>query len=170
MAFLVLPSIGTLTLDVTNFLSLHPGLINEIGGHALTHALFSHIRKGKRSGKTLSRRQARKMANRKRRWFVDNIIMHHKRLHDRNREIAVKDARLRALERRKELEKKPQQSNSPSLQHYSRQHHPAPEKWRDRTNIKERGIELRERSRARMIRAQSRWQTILETQHEIKTD
>jgi hypothetical protein len=148
-----LPTIGTLTIDVTNFLTLHPSLIHEVAGHGLAHALYSHMRRGSRG---LSRRKARKLSNRKRRWFVDNIIMHHKRLHDRNRELAVSNARNRALARRKALEKKPTQINSSPLQH-SRDD----SKWRTKVQLKDRGAELRSRSHARKIRAESRWATLI---------
>jgi hypothetical protein len=150
-----MPSIGTLTLDFGNFLSLHPALINEVAGHALAHALYSHIRRAGRG--RISRRQARKMSNRKRRWFVDNIIMHHKRLHDRNRELLISNARTRALARRKAQEKQPPIGGaSPTLQKDRDQ----PTKWRDTVSLKQKGAYLRGRSDARRLRARSRWLTV----------
>ncbi len=149
-----MPSIGSLMLDFGNFLSLHPALINEVVGHALAHQLYSHIRRAGRG--RVSRRQARKMSNRKRRWFVDNIIMHHKRLHDRNRELLISNARTRALARRKAQEKQPPMGASPTLQKDRDQ----PIKWRDTVSLKQRGADLRGRSDARKLRARSRWLTV----------
>jgi hypothetical protein len=149
-----MPSLGSLTLDFGNFLSLHPALINDVAGHALAHALYSHIRRAGRG--RISRRQARKMSNRKRRWFVDNIIMHHKRLHDRNRELLISNARTSALARRKAQEKQPPMGASPTLQKDRNQ----PTEWRDNVILKQRGADLRGRSDARRLRARSRWLTV----------
>ena len=149
-----MPSIGSLTLNFGNFLSLHPALINDVAGHALAHALYSHIRRAGRG--RVNRRQARKMSNRKRRWFVDNIIMHHKRLHDRNRELLISNARTLALARRKAQEKQSPIGGSPTLQKDRDQ----PTKWRDTVSLKQRGADLRGRSDARRLRARSRWLTV----------
>ncbi len=161
MTFISLPSVGTLAHDVGNFLTANPALIHEVAGHALAHALYSHMRRGGR-GKRISRRQARKSANRKRRWFVDNIIMHHKRLHDRNREMVITNARTRALARRKELEKKPTQISKTSLQH-SR----TPQKQtllHTKIDLRSRGEDLRSISRAKKLRAESRWASLIRGQ------
>jgi hypothetical protein len=139
-----------MTLDVSSFLGTHPSLINEIGGHALAHALYSYMRRSRRRG--ISRRQMRKLSNRKRRWFVDNIIMHHKRLHDRNREIVVGNARSRVLARRKALEKRTAPMSSPELQKDRESM-----KWRNAVSLKEKAVELRGRADARKLRARSRW-------------
>ena len=149
-----MPSIGSLTLNFGNFLSLHPALINDVAGHALAHALYSHIRRAGRG--RVNRRQARKMSNRKRRWFVDNIIMHHKRLHDRNRELLISNARTLALARRKAQEKQSPIGGSSTLQKDRDQ----PTKWRDTVSLKQRGADLRGRSDARRLRARSRWLTV----------
>ena len=142
---------NTLTLDVTNFLKTHSALISEIGGQGLVHILYSHVRRSRRRRST--RRQVRKAVNRKRRWFVDNIIMHHKRLHDRNREMTVRKARMRALERKEMLSK-------PNLVTRSQQKgkdQSDPMKWRNAVTLKERGEVIRGRIDARMLRARSRW-------------
>jgi len=149
-----MPAIGALTLDFGNFVSLHPALINEVAGHALAHELYSHMRRSGRG--RVNRRQARKMSNNKRRWFVDNIIMHHKRLHDRNRELLISNARTLALARRKAQEKQPPMGASPTLQ----KDHDQPTKWRDTVSLKQRGADLRGRSDARRLRARSRWLTV----------
>ena len=156
LTFISLPSVGTLTLDVGNFLSANPALVHEVAGHALAHALYSHIRRGSRT-RGISRRQARKTSNRKRRWFVDNIIMHHKRIHDRNRELVVTNARTRALARRKALEKKEPQLSQSALQHTRSQSTP----WRQKVDLKSRGEELRNRANARKLRAESRWASVM---------
>lgn len=156
MTFISLPKVGTLTYDVGNFLSANPALIHEVAGHALAHALYSHIRRGGRS-RGLSRRVARKTANRKRRWFVDNIIMHHKRLHDRNRELVITNARTRALNRRKELEKKSKPVMTPTLQHSREQS----QLWRNKIDLKSKGEVLRDRAKARKLRAESRWASVM---------
>jgi hypothetical protein len=157
LTFISLPSVGTLTHDVGNFLTANPALIHEVAGHALAHALFSHMRRGR--SKRISRRQSRKSANRKRRWFVDNIIMHHKRLHDRNREMVITNARTRALARRKELEKKPQIAKT-SLQHNRSPH----VLLRNKIDLKSRGEEMRSISRAKKLRAESRWASLVRGQ------
>lgn len=162
MIFAGLPQIGVLTLDVTNFLSAHPALVNDIAGHALAHALYSHMRRGRRPG--MSRRQIRKNSNRQRRWFVDNIIMHHKRIHDRNRQLAVDNARSRAIARRDALKREalplsiqkltaPKPAQDESL------------KWRNAVSLRQKGEELRGRADARKLRARSRWLAISETKN-----
>ncbi len=161
LTFISLPSVGTLTFDIGNFLTTNPALINEVAGHALAHALYSHMRRGGHN-RRLSRRQARKNANRKRRWFVDNIIMHHKRIHDRNREMVITNARTRALNRRKELEKKSPQLSSSTLQHIRSQSTP----WRSKVDLKSRGEELRNQALAKKLRAESRWASVMRSGQE----
>lgn len=151
MPFLGLPSVGGLTLDITNFLTANPALVHEIGGHALAHLLYSHIRRSA-YGSGLSRREIRKASNRKRRWFVDNIIMHHRRLHNRNREAIVNNARNRVLARREALEQK-----SSSLQNQPQKNHDEKTKWRDAADMKNRGQIIRGRIDSRKLRARSRW-------------
>jgi len=160
LTFISLPSVGSLTLDVTNYLTLNPTLIHEIAGHGLAHVLYSHVRKSSRK-KVLSRRMARKMANRKRRWFVDNIIMHHKRIHDRNREMVISNARTRALARKKGKEGLSLTQNS-SLTHQRDKD----QNWQQRVAPKEKGKEIRERLEARKLRANSRWASIIRNNRE----
>jgi hypothetical protein len=146
-----------MTLGVGNFIAMHPSLIHEVAGHALAHTLHSYIRhSGRRRG--VSRRKSRKLSNSKRRWFVDNIIMHHKRLHERNRAILITNARSRALARRKE-----QQEKSLALNASLRKNQDQSTKWRDKFSIKERGIELRQRTQAKRSRAMSRWRAIADS-------
>lgn len=83
--------------------------------------------------------------------------MHHKRIHDRNRELVITNARTRALARRKELEKKPVQLSASALQHTRTQSTP----WRQKVDLKSRGEELRNRANARKLRAESRWASVM---------
>lgn len=99
MTFVIVPQIEALAFDASSFLSMHPGLVHEIGGHTIAHVLYSFIKRTcHRRG--LSRREMRKIINRRNRWFVDNIIMHHKRLHDHNRKVIISDARKRAINKK----------------------------------------------------------------------
>jgi hypothetical protein len=163
MTFLSLPAIGSLTLNVTNFLQANPALIHQIAGDALTHALHSYSRRaGRRKG--LSRREMRKTANRKRRWFVDNIIMHHKRLHDRNRAIVVSNARTRALAKRDSL-KKPSSNNHHESFLQREGHRGGVSNFSsssNSSNLRKRAELIRGRVDARKIRARSRWLSALE--------
>ncbi len=155
MTFISLPSVGTLAHDVGNFLTANPALIHEVAGHALAHVLYSHMRRGR--SKRISRRQSRKLANRKRRWFVDNIIMHHKRLHDRNREMVITNARTRALARRKESEKERTQNTKTPLQQNRSPH----SLLHNKIDLRSRGEEIRSMSRAKKMRAESRWASLV---------
>lgn len=125
-------------------------LMTHVIEHEIMSALFSLI-KGPRKSR-LSRAQSRKMMNRRRRWFTDNIIMHHKRLHDRNREIIVASTRERVLAKKAA-------ANSPQIS--------ASRKWRDRVDsTKERGHAIRGRIDARRSRARSRWVSVQQDTHE----
>lgn len=141
-------------MSAANFISLHPELLSELAGHALAHSMYSHIRGGKKIG--LSRRARRKAANTRRRWFVDNIVLHHKRLHDKNRELAVSKVREQALAKRDALKKQ-----SLSLQTSTPQKDEA-RKWRDRAELKERASLVRGRVDSRRLRARSRWMEVTE--------
>jgi len=141
-----------MTLNVSNFIALHPGLVNEVGGHALAHVLYSYVRRAGRGG---NRRQMRKLSNRRRRWFVDNIIMHHRRLHERNREIVVSNVRSRVLAKREALKKQPQ------LQQSLKKNQNEQTRWRDSAaDLKQKGLAIRGRVDSKMMRARSRWLTL----------
>lgn len=119
-------------------------LVQQIVTDEIFHSLFNMLRRKK--GKKLSRSQRRKLANRRRRWFTDNIIMHHKRLHDRNREIVIASAKTKTLAKR-----------------LMEQHAPKPEttnKWRDRVDVRDKGRTVRGRVDARRSRARSRWLSV----------
>lgn len=150
--------VGTMTLDIGSFLTAHPALISDIAGHALAHALYSYVRRGSR-GRGMSRRQMRKLANRRHRWFVDNIIMHHKRLHDRNRSMIISNARTRALARR-DAAKREQVNLQRSVEIKKDD---GRSRWRNQISLKEKGLELRGRADSRRLRARSRWLTVMES-------
>ncbi len=140
------------SLEIANSLPSHRSLTYDIAGHFASQAVINttlrYVRGKKRRG--LSRRQMRKMAHRQRRYFVDNIIMHHKRLHDKNRETIVKNARDRILQKKKEKEKTLLQQQV------------QPTKWRDREDIKSKCLTIRGRIGDRKVRARSRWVTVVE--------
>ncbi len=110
------------------------------------YALFNLIRKKTKKGK-LSRRNRRKFLNKRRRWFTDNIIMHHRRLHKKNRDIVLEiepQERIKQkLKRKKELKSKEKEK-----------------KWREKDKIKQRGMVLRGRIDARRLKARSKWLSV----------
>jgi len=154
VVFLSLPPIGSVPLDVSSFFSAHGALVHEVAEHALAHALYSHIRGGYRG--RVNRREARKVANRRRRWFVDNIIMHHKRLHDRNRELIINNAKERVLAKREKEKNKTLSNFAPKKDRNDET------KWQDMVRLKERAATVRGRVDARKSRARSRWLSISE--------
>lgn len=157
MTFIALPTVGAITLSLSGFVQAHPFLIHQVGGHALSHVFHSYVRYAGRK-RSLNPRQLRKARNRKRRWFVDNIIMHHKRLHDKNREIVVGRARDSVLQKRKLMQKE-----SPNLLASSFvREKPKSEssKWREAVDLRDRGKAIRGRVDARRLRARSRWMSV----------
>ena len=159
MTFISLPNIVSLSLDVSNLLQpAGSSFLHDLAGEGLAHALHSFARRsGRRKG--MSRRQLRKTANRKRRWFVDNIVMHHKRLHDRNRAIVVSNARSRALAKREALKKNPAglQKQNPTFAQRARDNSP-----QSQNMLREKSKSLRGRVDARRLRARSRWLSVME--------
>lgn len=157
MLLLTLPTtISSISLSATNFISLHPELISELAGHALVHNMYSHMHSRKRTG--VSHRLRRKAANQRRRWFVDNIILHHKRLHEKNRELIVSKTRDQVLAKREALKKSslhPSQRTQDAAKDEST-------KWRERVILKDRASSLRGRVDARRMRARSRWLSVAE--------
>lgn len=117
-----------------------------LGGASPFFSIFNFAKKG------LTRAQRRKLARRRYRMFVDNIIMHHKRLHDRNREIVVSNAKAIALHKSKPKElTRPSSSMSPRREDT---------KWRDRFSSRQNILEARSQIESRKIRAKSRWNSI----------
>ncbi|MSP33353.1 MAG: hypothetical protein EXR06_00420 [Rickettsiales bacterium] len=126
-------------------------LAHHLMEHEISHILFSLIKGPRRS--RLTRAQSRKTLNRRRRWFTDNIIMHHKRLHDRNRAIVVASVRAKVLAKKAAASGK--MVAEPS------------HKWRDRMEgSKERSTNIRGRIDARRARARSRWISVQEQTHD----
>jgi len=120
-------------------------LMTHVIDHKIMSILFSLVKGSRRS--RLSRARSRKMMNRRRRWFTDNIIMHHKRLHDRNREIIIASTRERVLAKKKKDENSLQVSES--------------HKWRDQFEDNAlRGNTIKSRIDARRARARSRWESV----------
>ena len=146
MFFISLANFNAINLAASGL--MNSPLAHHLINHEILHVFFSVIRGPRRS--RLTRAQRRKMANRRRRWFTDNIIMHHKRLHDRNREIVIASAKTRVVA--KKLAASQPSPNKPS-----------PTKWRDRVDIKDRGMSIRGRIDARRMRARSRWLSVSES-------
>lgn len=159
MVFLLDPSLLTsASLSVGNLVGAHPELVRDLVEHVITHSVYSHIRS--RRGPTLSRAERRKTANRRRRWFVDNIVMHHKRLHDKNRAIAIGNVRQRLLEKREALKK---QSLTSMI---DRPKTPdSATKWRDRYDGREKISAIKGRVDTRRARARSRWLSVVEVKN-----
>jgi hypothetical protein len=127
--------------------SLMGGSIINIGS-----GVFSMIF-GSKKNKKLTKAQRKKLASRRYRVFVDNIVMHHKRLHDRNREVTVN------LTKANTPGKDPKKSQYKLIGSLGR---PSDTKWRDRYGSKERGGRIRGRIDARRIRARSRWVSMVD--------
>lgn len=154
MTFISLPNVGTLTLDAVGLLQAHPALIQQIAGDGLMHGLQKYLGRIKRR-RGLTRRQMRKMSNRKKRRFVDNIIMHHKRLHDHNRALIISNARSRALAKRglKKMEAAHLTPAKIAQKAHDHSYHSS--------SFKERASSLRGRVDARKLRARSRWVSMM---------
>jgi hypothetical protein len=136
-----------------NLLINHPALVQKVGGHALAHVLYSYVRRSGRN-KRRARRHVRKIQNRRRRWFVDNIIMHHKRLHDRNRELVITNARSRVLAKREA------EARSAAIQRNKEGEQPQ----KPHDDHKNKISEIRGRLEAKRARTRSRWVSIVEDQ------
>lgn len=142
---------STLTLNSRNFLRAHPALMHDVASFGLAHLLFNHTKHFK--GPRLNRRQIRKIRNRRRRWFIDNIIMHHKRIHDNNRDLVIRKAKHRSNHRKKFLKT--------NLKVESLEKGASDMKWRNAVSIKDRGAQIRGRIDSRRLRARSRWMSLL---------
>lgn len=131
------------TLLSSNIADSH--LFRHLVGHQILRLFFSLGRK--RKGRRLSRSARKKIINRRRRWFTDNIIMHHKRLHDKNRETIISDAKSLVLSRKLSKNKKKVNLEGNAT-------------WRDRVEVKDRGRIIRGRISAKKSRARSRWLSV----------
>lgn len=111
------------------------------------NALFSLIRKKSKKGK-FSRKSRRRYLSQRKRWFTDNIIMHHRRLHKKNRDIVLeiepqKRVKTKLKRKKKELKSKERER-----------------KWRDKKDIRQRSAILRGRIDARRLKARSKWLSV----------
>jgi hypothetical protein len=154
--FLFLPAVGSIAFSPSALMASHPMIAYEIAGHTLGHILYGFIKRN-RKRRGLTRAQMRKMTNRRRRQFVDNIIMHHQRLAKMNRQIVVGNARERAIARRDKIKSKVDLQKD---QNFEREQE-ARKKWQGGVSLKERGQKIRGTIDARRIRARSRWLTIV---------
>jgi len=154
--FLPLPIIGSIAFSPSALIASHPMIAYELAGHTIGHILYGFIKRN-RKRRGLSRAQMRKMTNRRRRQFVDNIIMHHQRLAKMNRQTIVGNARERAMARREKTQRKAdmQKDQTFEKQQESRK------KWQGGVSLKERGQKIRGTIDARRTRARSRWLTIV---------
>jgi hypothetical protein len=159
--FFSLPTIGSLSFSPSTLFASHPIIMYEVIGHAIGHTLFGFIKRN-RKRRGLSRSQMRKIANRRRRQFVDNIIMHHQRLANINRQLIVNNARERAVARREKIKSKSQNREASRGFSFNRDRSVDPrQKWRQNEDLKERGKRLRGMSDARRVRARSKWLTVM---------
>ena len=101
----------------------------------------------------------RKNANVRRRWFVDNIILHHKRLHDKNRELSVSRIREQALAKRDALKNQQSLSLQRATQSLKKDD---TKRWREMVELKERSNNISGRIDNRRLRARSRWLSVSE--------
>ena len=154
--FLFLPTIGSIAFSPSALIASHPMIAYEIAGHTLGHILYGFIKRN-RKRRGLSRAQMRKMTNRRRRQFVDNIIMHHQRLAKMNRQTIVGNARERAMARREKMKNK---ADLHKDQNFERDQETR-KKWQGGVSLKERGQRIRGTIDARRTRARSRWLTIV---------
>lgn len=150
MSFFLLHTGVNLALGKTSLLALQPTLLQDLAIHGFEHVI-RRLLKGTKRKRGLSRAENRKLNNRKRRWFVDNIIMHHRRLQEINRQKIVSSARERALLRKKNLLNNSLQRTKPKAK---------PEinrTWQNGLSMRDKGVKIRGSVDTRKIRARSRW-------------
>lgn len=155
MLYLTLPStIHALSIYLANVITANPVIVREIGTHMLLHSMRHHARvpRGMSRVNRGNLRLRRRAVNQRHRWFVDNIIMHHRRLHEKNRQIAINNSRNSSLL----VSKKP---NDP-LNLNRREPLTQQKNWGQRVIIQNGTQDLRNRIESRRIRAKTRWLTI----------
>lgn len=156
MSFFLLHTGINLALGKVSLLTLQPTLLQDLAIHGFEHVI-RRLLKGTKRKRGLSRAQQRKLVNRKRRWFVDNIIMHHRRLQEINRQKIVSSARERALARKKNL-------LNNSLQRIKPKSKPEINRtWQNGLSMRDRGVKIKGTVDTRKIRARSRWLTAINT-------
>ncbi len=143
-------SLQIIKLDYKEFIRAHPSLIQDVATYSLAGILYSRTRISRLTRSC--RRKLRKLRNRKHRWFVDNIIMHHKRMCDHNTSLYKKRKKILDEEKQRKLKLKNKNRENSIDDSF---------KWRNSTTNKERSSEIRQRIQAKKIRAMSRWATLL---------
>lgn len=118
------------------------------GGSGVFSWIFGGI-----GARSLSKAKRKKIARRRYRMFVDNIIMHHKRLHDKNRQITIDLTRRRMFDKSKDAKREKEDRERKERN-----------KWRDKYAKNNRAVEIKERINARRIRAKSSWTALIEEQ------
>lgn len=147
-------SISRLSLDIKRLLKEHPRLIDEIASYSLIRLLYSRSRIPRLN--RFNKRQLRKLRNSRRRWFVDNIIMHHRRIHDKQDKL-IKSRQINNLAKNKdESRNKKIITYNPRKKDFN-----CKNSWQENYLLKERGQKIRGRIDARRLRARSRWVSIL---------
>ncbi len=158
--FFTVANIGTIAFSPGAFMASHPMIAYELVGHSLGHILFGFLKRNRRK-RGFSRSQMRKMVNRRRRQFVDNIIMHHQRLANINRQILISNARERALAKKEKFKNQSQTRAQNMRTPDSSREQETKKRWQGGQSLKERGQKMRGMIDARRTRARSRWLTIV---------
>lgn len=107
--------------------------------------------------RSMSKSKRKKMSRRRFRMFVDNIILHHRRLHNRNRQITIDLARSRILNKDKNREKAKAELARKKKN-----------KWREKYAKHHRAVEIKERINARRIRAKSSWTALIDEKRSLE--
>ncbi len=158
--FFSVANIGSIAFSPGAFMASHPMIAYELIGHSMGHILFGFLKRNRRK-RGFSRSQMRKTVNRRRRQFVDNIIMHHQRLANINRQIIVSNARERALAKKEKFRTQSETRSSFMRTPESSRNQDAKKRWQGGLSLKERGQKMRGMIDARRTRARSRWLTIV---------
>lgn len=95
--------------------------------------------------------------------FVDNIIMHHRRLHEQNREMTVKMAKeiMRSYNKPKKQAPGKHQTRALASRSKPKTIQKSPDLWRDRAAIRERTKSIRGLIDLHRTRARSRWVSVV---------
>lgn len=145
MLFVGLGSVGAVSSAVGGY-----GIVCETGLLALLFALRKRKKKG------LTKAQRKKLMMRYRRRFVDNVVMLHQRLHNKNRAIKINLVKSRIINKEKK-----------DKDRLIMQTKPTNKEWRDKFNApprysESRAREMRDRIRLNRIRAESRRRAIFD--------
>lgn len=128
-------------------------LVKHIALDRIAHGILSLFRKKKK--RKLTRSQRRKLTTKNRRRFVDNVIMHHQRIHQKNRDIVIQEPI--ELEKRKKLKRKKKKEQQRKKDKETRSNN---EKWQNADDLKHKGTIIRGRIDARRLKARSKWLSV----------